>query len=205
MGQAFVEARNEIPPYIFCVFHVCTYIYIYIFVFLFCFCFLRGPLVGALGSPGPHQGLLGLTRARPMSAQGGPQGPGPQGPRGPTRAQGGPQGPMEAHKGPACKGPGGPLWAQEGPQGPGPQGRGLQGPSRPTRAQRAHKGPADMGLARHGKILSPPSPPLRQQTRSSRICIYIYMYIYIFGQGGGRCSILYCDQVYFTPAPLTLL
>ena len=56
------------------------------------------------GGPGIPGG--GLIRARPMRAQGGPQGPGPQGPRGPTRAQG-------AHKGPgAHEGPGGPTRAR---------------------------------------------------------------------------------------------
>ena len=101
-------------------------------------------------------------RARPLRAQGGPQGPGPQGPRGPTRAQGSPQGPGPQGPGPqgpkgAHKGPGGPTRAQGGPQGPrgahkgpahkGPAHKGPahKGPGGPTRAQGAHKGPAHKG------------------------------------------------------------
>ena len=61
-------------------------------------------------------------------AQGGPQGPGTQGPEGLTRAQ-------RAHNG-----PGGATRAQGGPQAPGPQGLGPQEP------REAHKGPGRPGL-----------------------------------------------------------
>ena len=62
------------------------------------------------GSLGAHKGPGGPTSARPTRAQGGLQGPSPQGPRG-------------AHKGPDHKGPGGPTRArptraQGRPQGP---------------------------------------------------------------------------------------
>ena len=86
---------------------------------------LRGPQGPTGAHKGPaHKGLAykgpgGSQRPRaPTRAHGGPQGPAPHGPRGPTRAQG-------AHMGLAHKGSGGP----EGPQGP----------------TGAHKGPAHMG------------------------------------------------------------
>ena len=73
--------------------HVCIYanIWIYIYICIYTCTFQEGPLRPDSRAQGGPQGPCaqepkGPTRSRPRRAQGYPQGPGPQGPRG------GPQG-----------------------------------------------------------------------------------------------------------------
>ena len=86
-------------------------------------------------------------------AQGGPQGPGSQGParKGPggaTKTQGGPQGPRDADTGPAHKGP-----ARKGPVAQGPRG--------PTRAR------PTWAPGTQGQELRPSPPPSTARILSS--------------------------------------